>query len=1029
MKKLLLQLSAAAAFSAAAVLANAQDEEPAPSFDPSTADPSTLGMWAIWNQTSTPLPTNGSPDSFKEGEGYLSLFDAKNYTRVESGGGFQDITDESLRVIPIAPKRDELGNIIEPPSYTQDFSGASIKVQAASVQIGGEGYEIPANYLDSDGFFNMYKFNKLFAATVRITGADTKVNFSGDINTDGNSTLIVDDGATLSLTGNGRLHGTLDMNFLGTADRRVTINAGISEVNNGKTTRAEYTDWVDKTTFFNIYGAFEFVNGSGDTVAREAGKLVLDHTNFTKLNSWIYNYGDFTVTDSTIKMGQITISDDPSGTGQVATSTGGGIRVGGNFNRDGGDRIATTAQMTVTNSDIIIGDTKTYVDKNGVTQTARVGNGLSIKGGGTFTMSGALDGEGNPLNNLILHTNNIELGGKMNVSNLNIELKNGGIKILPAVLSGNTENFEDAVMTIGDNVNATFSGNIDLMPVYERSGFTANSTIRFVGENSHFKVGGDLCSSYYGRNEDSGNSVIIIGGKNNSIYTAKNTNLDGYNVFVDDGRGIYSGEVGIVVEGEGNTYSSDSRIYIGRNSGHGYVYNGKAYFHVSSTNADNVSKLLLGHNTNRDENGNIISYTNNAGINLGFSDANVDYGDSYISELVFGGNTLVRDMEGDGRIGSISVGTELQQISGDEAWQERQSQGDARMIVKGENNDIWTHDINIANVSNLYGGTATVDITGSNNKLRMEGSISIVSSWYIHGGEGRFSLSGDNNVIDTGYIYVASGRSAQTDGVWKYADGGKGYFSVTGSNNTINVRSSLNISGNSNLGGGEGYVDFEGRNNAITINGVTSVGNHDNSVGNPIGVLTLGGKGNTYNFNGELKFGGGGANYAGYGKIIVKGGGNTINVNGSLRTWAPGDASLDDMRGGILAFQFDTDGISAINITGADTYFGWGGSFLEIDFTGLVGAQDTSWTIITSAANKNFAAWNIDQNFLDNKVNWITRDESDQYSLVKEQLEDGSWALKVYYTSTVPEPAAFAAVFGLAALLFAARRRGASSRN
>ena len=135
------------------------------------------------------------------------------------------------------------------------------------------------------------------------------------------------------------------------------------------------------------------------------------------------------------------------------------------------------------------------------------------------------------------------------------------------------------------------------------------------------------------------------------------------------------------------------------------------------------------------------------------------------------------------------------------------------------------------------------------------------------------------------------------------------------------------------------------------------------------------------------------------------------------------------MRGGILAFQFDSDGISALNITGAETTFNWSGSFLEIDFTGLVGAQDSSWTIITSASNTNFAAWSVDQDFLDNKVNWIARDESDQYSLVKEDLGDGAWALKVYYTSTVPEPAAFAAVFGLAALLFAARRRGASSRN
>ncbi len=1079
MKRLLLQLAAAAVVLSAPAYVSAQDAE-----EPVQKTPESF-MRAIWNEKwiegprdpseeepdgfpgvpGPDLPTASDPANFEEGQGYLNLFDAYNYTRrqvlndpsnPDSGYTWSDFEmDTAARELP------------------PDFETARIKLQNVSVQIGGEGFEVPSEYLDENGVFNIYKFDSIYMSTIRLSGV--KINFGDNIWSDGGSRLIVDNGTTLTMKES--LHGGIDCTFLGTEDNRVTFNGRFNSVDNGKTMNLSYTDynerwafnvnsdgtlnasatnWISEGNEMRVFGEYE----QDDGTIRNAGVLNITNGSYLwKKAGHLIVTGEMNVTDSEIKLGQVVVSDAVDGEGhpiggQIGQGNETRIEVGGMFDHNG-NHVSDKSKLVVTNTSITIGESKDWVDANGETQTTSTWfNDIRVKGGGTFIMNGKVDAEGKALNHLKLQNGNIEVGGNMSLSNLNVEV-GGELRMRPVSLQDETQFFEDAKLTIGDNVNATFSGGISMFERdYNTTMLTANATIEFAGENSHFKFGGDIATPNTGRDVDAGNTVIIMNGKNNSIYTSSNTNIDGF-IGINENpsdAGIYSGEAGIIVAGEGNVFSSDNRIHIGRNDGTGYRQNGKAYFHISSTNADNVSKILIGHNYLRNEDntpqtdteGNYVygtnedgsmQFNNGAGINLGFSDADPDWDDSYVTELVFGGNTLVRDMEGVGRINNITIGTGAQ--CSDEEKPERQLYGDARMIVEGQNNDLWIQSLNIANVGDLYGGTATVDITGSNNILRMESEINIVSSNRMHGGEGYLNISGDNNVIEVkNGVFVGSGMNDNNDGVWTRTTGGKGYINLTGSGNTFSM-GGLNINGRGDVAGGEGHVVFEGRNNVISVSGTTTVGNHDGAVLNeedpdatpPIGTLVLGGKGNTYNFNGELKFGGGGDNYVGYGKVIIKGGGNTINVNESFQTWAPGDASLGDMRGGILAFQFDSDGISALNITGAETTFNWSGSFLEIDFTGLVGAQDSSWTIITSASNTNFAAWSVDQDFLDNKVNWIARDESDQYSLVKEDLGDGAWALKVYYTSTVPEPAAFAAVFGLAALIFAARRRRVSSRN
>lgn len=146
MKRLLLQLAAAAVVLSAPAYVSAQDAE-----EPVQKTPESF-MRAIWNEKwiegprdpseeepegfpgvpGPDLPTAPDPANFQEGQGYLNLFDSYNYTRrqvlndpsnPDSGYTWSDFEmDTAARELP------------------PDFETARIKLQDVSVQIGGEGF-------------------------------------------------------------------------------------------------------------------------------------------------------------------------------------------------------------------------------------------------------------------------------------------------------------------------------------------------------------------------------------------------------------------------------------------------------------------------------------------------------------------------------------------------------------------------------------------------------------------------------------------------------------------------------------------------------------------------------------------------------------------------------------------------------------------------------------------------------------------------------------------------------------------------
>lgn len=346
----------------------------------------------------------------------------------------------------------------------------------------------------------------------------------------------------------------------------------------------------------------------------------------------------------------------------------------------------------------------------------------------------------------------------------------------------------------------------------------------------------------------------------------------------------------------------------------------------------------------------------------------------------------------------------------------------------------------------VAGGRASIEITGKNSVL----STVNKGFWWGHnstitGGESRFIVSGEGHEITFGGGYgsfnIAASTTEQSGGVLEASITGSGHkFTANeiniGKSNSTGGTNSFYVKGDSASAKNQillssGYnINLSG-----SLDASSTVENSFTMAGNTVLIRT---SGETVNLNiGNGIFAGGTAKFVvsgsgnevnGYrltlgneqstgGQAImrIEGSGSTINFISDAYFSGGVGTSVDNVIGGKLEFVFGSDGVSHIDVAGRMLTFS---GVLEADFSGLVGTFDRQEFLIVSAMDTYEAAFNswVEKNLYDFKL----RDDSDT---VEFKYDKGD--LYLVYTSSVPEPAAFAAVFGAFALLLAARGRRA----
>ena len=263
------------------------------------------------------------------------------------------------------------------------------------------------------------------------------------------------------------------------------------------------------------------------------------------------------------------------------------------------------------------------------------------------------------------------------------------------------------------------------------------------------------------------------------------------------------------------------------------------------------------------------------------------------------------------------------------------------------------------------------------------------------------------------------------------ADSGSYALFEIGSNSTLTAGGGLGF-GTVNAASGEAIIRFTGENSSLSTSNFQT--NSGVKTGGSV-LFEMLGKNNSYytagdfNINGyttaAVSGGSAGVVVAGEGyskssksELILQGSGNTINLT-YLRLYANSSFTLDNNAGGWISFVSDSQGFSTINTVNSDISSG----FISIDLSNLSGVyEDEKFTLISCENSIGLRESNI-------KITLRDGDEDGAAYVSIDVSDEGSgYELNLYYTSSVPEPAACAAVFGALVLALSAFRRGRGAR-
>ena len=353
--------------------------------------------------------------------------------------------------------------------------------------------------------------------------------------------------------------------------------------------------------------------------------------------------------------------------------------------------------------------------------------------------------------------------------------------------------------------------------------------------------------------------------------------------------------------------------------------------------------------------------------------------------------------------------------------------GDGGSFLAGNQMNVHNTD------ADTTGGFFIIDIAGANNTF--ENRLNLHFSGQMHGDGGYlFSMSGSGNTakISTAGGDFNLGNTTSTAGLYR--------LEMKGSD--ASAKNSIYLGGES--GSGAYILQMEGAMVADSSMAIEFVmaGNSVLKRGNGEGVhlkmhefggkdylsgtalFEVGGSGNEALFS-NLQVGNEAAS-GGVATFRIRGGGSDIRSTGALHIRRGLATSWENPVGAILEFAIDDTGISAITVDSSNIVFS---GLLSLDFANLTGTFDNERFVLITANDASLQG---------KLANWITdfsagtvselvkigkRADDDIVAFKVEENADGYYDFAAYYTSTVPEPAAFAALFGAAALACAMSRR------
>lgn len=544
--------------------------------------------------------------------------------------------------------------------------------------------------------------------------------------------------------------------------------------------------------------------------------------------------------------------------------------------------------------------------------------------------------------------------------------------------------------------------------------FRGNVSLDILGSGNTLTGEGTANSNIYLGGNANNNSVLNILGYGNTYSDKSGWSFMMGNTSSSEGENllrIHSSRQN-EVDSEGNVLVDNTNRFIIPSSVNSFVYNSQ------KENSAAKNTISIGDNSIVDLQTVLVLGANNSNT------AEIKGG---TSEVVFDGSNSSMTIKSNTVIGSNSGG---------------QSGGVARIILGGEKNSVSTSNNVFIGAGQSYvadvaqtGGTNGIYITGSGNNFTTTQAITVASAFDMSGGTNEFVVSGNNNVVNMTNINVSRNNNTAV------FSGGTNRFLITGNGNVITAKNSINVQTDKQTGG-DAVFEVAGKNNEVYFSSNNIIGNAmsggtarwvlggENNTASYVKVMSfmlgrtamtggeatleIRGKNNTANFFNV--FMGNADTVDGTAKFIVEGSGHTIKINSTLETYFSGEVDDNGKAvGGGFKFIADADGFSTITANNLSTVFL---GLIEIDFSKYV-VKDTENGDEFTLISLNNNAQNLLSEIEGDLDKYFSITGSDDYELL---FGDKTLGVRVFSTN-VPEPATYAAIFGALALAFAAWRK------
>ena len=491
-----------------------------------------------------------------------------------------------------------------------------------------------------------------------------------------------------------------------------------------------------------------------------------------------------------------------------------------NIWEDGGStvRIGSTAKVSLGGDGTgVISVSNVEIEGTSAAERATYDGGFNMNGGDVRTVS-ISNANVSTVGDINIDTGNSNINRTVSVgSNVEYNFTTGGIRLGGGGATGGSARFEIAgdgnELNIANGIEFTDNGRSGGVSTFEVSGdgntlnIAANGVRmgakQATGGEAHFILGGNGNTlsvtggiEWGDEGHSGGESIFTVQGKGNVVTSDGNVNIDGWSGDVSAGRVYSGGTNGIEIKGVGNRFASSSRIALGLGGdGAGLFYGGKSFFHIKSESAAAGDEAVL--------------RTNNVNLGLGQKDGATE--SSYVSELVFGGNT---------RLEKYNEANEFVISVGHRGWGVESvtlDSGTARMVVENSNNVLDFDRLQVGSSGQRAGGDSIVEIGGSENTLTLSSELSVGSQRDgSTGGRAVLTLGGKDNTLS-----VTGGETSigNADNSYKmYSE-----FIVTGTGNSFST-------GNLKLGSGSAASDatdpnfvsklvIDGSGNTISVSG------------------------------------------------------------------------------------------------------------------------------------------------------------------------------------------------------------------